>query len=170
MYKVKTKQMPSQQELARLFDYNALTGELRWRVSRAQRCAGDIAGSLKKDGYWVVGLNNTTFKAHRIIWKLVSGKEPEDQIDHIDTDPSNNRWANLREASACQNMQNRTRHSNSSSGVKGVSYNKSERKWDAYIMADRKFRLIGRFKDKDIAARVVAEERQRLHGDFARFT
>jgi hypothetical protein len=52
----------------------------------------------------------------------------------------------------------------------GVSYNKGERKWDAYIMADRKFRLIGRFKDKDVAARVVAEERQRLHGDFARFT
>lgn len=65
-------------------------------------------------------------------------------------------------------MQNRHLHSNSTSGIKGVSYNKNERKWDAYIMADKKFTLLGRFKDRETAASIVAEARSKLHGAFAR--
>jgi hypothetical protein len=161
--------LPDAGYLRQLFDYKSDTGELRWRVGRAQKLPGDVAGSLKKDGYLILGLDNKSLKAHRVIWKIVTGNDPVEEIDHIDGNRSNNRWENLREATGCQNGQNRKLYSNSRSGIKGVSYNRAEDKWDAYIMANRKFTLLGRFKSRDDAANIVAAERARLHGNFARF-
>lgn len=160
--------LPPQSELLDLFSYDPESGSLRWKVSRSQRRAGDVAGSLKKEGYWTVGIHEKVYKAHRVIWKMVTGADPVEQIDHIDLNRSNNRWSNLREATGCQNMQNRRLHSNSTSGVKGVSYNKQESKWDAYIMANKKFILLGRFTSQEQAANIVASARSELHGEFAR--
>ena len=49
------------------------------------------------------------YPAHRVIWKLAYGKDPENVIDHIDGNPSNNSLKNLRDVPVFINAQNRTR-------------------------------------------------------------
>jgi len=164
--------LPSQEELKTVFDYDQHTGVLTWRVvnpfARAVR-SGDVAGCVGSRGYVAVILNNKRYLAHRLIFKLMTGKEPIDQIDHIDGDRSNNRWRNLREASSGQNRQNVGIQKNNKSGVKGVCWDASRSRWIAYIAAEGSGSIrIGRFKNKSdaIMARRAAEEA--MHGQFAR--
>ena len=56
------------------------------------------AGCRDADGYLVMKFEGVMFKVHRIIWKMVTGKEPVTIIDHRNTVRTDNRWANLREA------------------------------------------------------------------------
>lgn len=44
---------------------------------------------------------------HRLIWFIVYGEWPKQQIDHIDGNPSNNSILNLRDVSHTDNMNNR---------------------------------------------------------------
>jgi hypothetical protein len=165
---IQYSKLPTQAVLRRFFSYDQQSGLLRWRVPRGRSTVGDEAGSPNKDGYKTVGLNGKNYKVHRIIWKLVTGNAPAEQIDHVDLDRANNRWINLREATCCENKQNSRTSASNSSGVKGVSYNKSERKWEAYIMAERRFVFLGRFKTLEKATSAVADVRVKMHGDFAR--
>lgn len=161
------KPLPSLERLNELFTYDPLTGELRWKsipekFHRAK--VGDLAGTIGQKGYLVVGIGRVYYLAHRIIWKMMTGSDPIDQIDHEDTNRLNNRWLNLREADNRKNRHNTKLARNNTSGVKGVCWDKSHKAWAATI--DRK--RIGRFKDKQdaIAARMKAAEE--LHGPFMR--
>jgi hypothetical protein len=64
-----------------------------------------MAGHLRPKG-WVVRLDDQGWRAHRVIWKLVTGRDPGDTVDHINRDPSDNRWKNLRSATHGQNRAN----------------------------------------------------------------
>jgi hypothetical protein len=65
---------------------------------------------IAMNGYCIgrVSVDGTYFKmlAHRVAWVIETGEQPADQIDHIDRDRRNNRFANLREASQAQNNWN----------------------------------------------------------------
>lgn len=149
---------PTQEELKRLFRYDPVTGQLRWRVAISNRIrAGAIAGNKNK-GYIEVKANGCRFRAHRIIWCLVKGYWPE-AIDHINRDGTDNRLCNLREASQTINMQNTSLSKRNKSGVKGVSYDPQRKKWRAYISG----RHIGRYHSLQEAkeARASAEKDRR---------
>jgi hypothetical protein len=116
----KAKPLPDQQRLRALFDYDPSTGVLTWRSrtpdqfagEHAQRLcnswnaryAGTAAGSAD-DGYLKTRIEGESFRCHRIIYKLLTGMEPE-EIDHVDGDKSNNRLQNLAPATHSQNMKN----------------------------------------------------------------
>jgi hypothetical protein len=68
--------------------------------------AGSKAGTLHKKGYTQIKINGNLFMAHRLIWFVTYGKFPDNQIDHIDGDKSNNRIENLRDVSQKVNSQN----------------------------------------------------------------
>ena len=55
------------------------------------------------------------------------------EIDHIDGDKTNNRLENLQLADHYQNMHNHPKLKTNTSGVKGISWNKSNNRWDARI-------------------------------------
>lgn len=108
------KPLPAQAELLALFVYDAVLGDLRWRET------GELAGSREKKGYIAVTIGTERYKAHRLIWKMMTGAEPI-QVDHENNTEHDNRWLNLRDASHTQNAKNRRINKNSTTGFKGVS-------------------------------------------------
>ena len=153
------------------FDYNPETGELRWRIGSRRRPAGELSGTPCKTekGRISVGFQNRDYRAHVIAWVCQTGEWPTQQIDHINEDPSDNRWVNLRAATKSQNMRNISRIKSNTSGFKGVGWHKQQSKWRAYIKADGKMYHLGLFKTKEEAAKVYEEAAKKLHDVFAKF-
>jgi hypothetical protein len=157
------------ERLRDLLDYDPETGAFRWRKAPRGRKSGDIAGSVSKvHGYREIGLDERLHLAHRLAWLYVHGRWPAHHIDHRDSNPTNNAIVNLREATHAENLHNRGKSCNNSSGFKGVSLDSSRHKWRAEIMKDRKRVFLGRFADKETAAAAYASAAGRLHGEFAR--
>jgi hypothetical protein len=63
-------------------------------------------------------------------------------------------------------MYNSKISSRNTSGVKGVSWDKSENKWTARINVSGKVHNFGLFSSKEDAIKVVREKRALLHGQF----
>lgn len=169
--RVDIKPLPALEHLNELFVYEPLTGNLRWKTIPAnfhRAKVGDLVGTIGQKGYRVVGIDRVYYLAHRIIWKMVTGADPVDQIDHEDTNRLNNRWLNLRPATNGPNRWNTGLQKNNRRGVKGVCWDKTHNSWSAYIAAGSGHKRIGRFKIKAdaIAARLKAAEE--LHGQFMR--
>ena len=99
----------TQSEIWESFDYNPLTGELRWKVNRPRRppLIGKQAGCIAENGYRVLRYKNKTYKAHRIIYQFIYGKLPTHTIDHADRDRSNNAVNNLSDKTLLEQAQNR---------------------------------------------------------------
>ena len=106
---VKPRPLPALEVLQENFAYEPLTGTLRWRISpwKSSVQAGDIAGSTKANGYLRVMLNKKQLLVHRVVWKLMTGDEPPEVIDHINRNRSDNRWENLRSSDMQRNQGNR---------------------------------------------------------------
>lgn len=156
-----------------LLHYDPETGVFRWRKKHA-RCirAGDIAGCLDRfgAGYWRIRIDGKGYSGHRLAWLYVHGKWPEQVIDHINGDRADNRIANLREATHRQNQQNRTRvQRNNTSGVRGVTWDKVTKRWRAYIENMGHTICLGRYDDKERAAKARRDAELRLfsHSSFA---
>jgi hypothetical protein len=95
----------------------------------------------------------------------MTGEWPSEQIDHIDHIKQNNRWLNLREADNQTNSKNKPILSTNTSGVTGVSWDKSKQKHHAYITVnDRKLSLgcFDAFEDA-VSSRKSAEVRYGFH-------
>lgn len=88
-------------------------------------------------------------------------------VDHINGDGLDNRKHNLRGCSASQNLMNRGKQSNNTSGFKGVSWHKVHNKWVAQIKVNGKGRTLGYYGDAVTAAKHYDEAATQLHGEFA---
>jgi hypothetical protein len=99
---------------------------------------------------------------------MVTGRDPTELIDHRDGDGANNRWNNIREATFSENNRNRRIGEANTSGVKGICWENSRKKWRAYVYVNDKVVLVGRFNDFGEAREQLLAERNRLHGEFAR--
>jgi hypothetical protein len=173
--------LPSQDYLRQCFDYDPGTGILTWRerprehfptyagmVASNARFAGKVCGSSENKGYKVVGISGSLWPLHRLIWKMVTGEDP-DIIDHIDRDRANNRWVNLRSVTEQQNHFNLPRYSNNRSGFKGVHRHSQNPKWIAQIRVDGRVKHIGSFNTIEAAKAAYNEAADRLHGEFASY-
>lgn len=165
------KALPSQQLLLELLTYDPLTGVLTWRerplsmfrrecdhLRWNNRYAGQPAFTgITADtsgGYHRGRINGVEYRAHRIIWKMQTGEEP-DKIDHKNGVRNDNRWKNLRDVTAKGNALNQSRHSTNRSGRTGVFFEKRTGRWIASIGRKQ----LGRFSkiEDAIAAREQAE-------------
>lgn len=176
------RKLPSQKYLSECFTYNRRTGVLRWKQDRPpwhfkttnmraiwkQRCAGKIAGNISlTNGYREVGLDRITYRSHRIIWKLVTGKDPSNTIDHVDRSRLNSRWGNLRIATSSQQQWNRPLNQNNTSGRTGVYVNKWGR-WVARINYKYSRLHLGVFATRKEASAAREKAARKLHGEFYR--
>ena len=102
-----------------------------------------------------------------LMHRTLAGAQGGVEVDHIDGNGLNNSRANLRCVTRAQNMQNARRRIDSTSGVKGVCWDKWTGKWKAQIAANGK-RRERRFDTIEEAAAWYAQESNRLHGEFGR--
>jgi hypothetical protein len=91
-------------------------------------------------------------------------------LDHKNGNGLDNRKENLRISTCSQNNQNRSKPKNNTSGIKGVYWNKRNKKWMARIQANHKVHYLGYFHELEDAATAYYNEAIRLHGEFARLT
>ncbi len=154
------------ERLKELLEYNPETGAFLRLVRTSNRISiGNVAGSQNNQGYCVISLDGRRYKAHRLAVLYMTGCWPSDEVDHINRNPSDNRWSNLRLVTSDENKLNRGAHKNNKVGVKGVSRN--HKKWQAQIKHDGKRFYLGSFdtiEEADAAYRLAA---QKHHGDFA---
>lgn len=128
------KPLPDAANLRQLLRYEPDSGLLVWENNPDQppwwnaRYAGRIAGRKRPGGYVVVKVLGGAFLAHRLIWKIVTGAEPQ-EIDHINRDKHDNRWANLRNGDHSQNMRNRGLLKTNTSGHRHISWSASLDRW-----------------------------------------
>ena len=147
-------------EVRRIFDYRE-DGVLIWNDPKSRSVKnGDIAGSFKKDGYCQINYKGKLYRRCRLIWLWHNGYIPENYIDHINRNRSDDRIENLREVTQRCNLRNKENKSDNSSGVKGVYYQKSSGKWMARITIDSKDFYIGKSIDFDeiVLMRLAAEQ------------
>lgn len=87
--------------------------------------------------------------------------------DHKNHDTLDNRRENLRNCTNTQNLMNKSKHKNSTSLFKGVSWNSRARKWIAQIQPNGKKIMLGKFLVEEEAAHVYDEAAKEHFGEFA---
>ena len=160
--------MLRQRILKYFLHYDPETGIWTRRRTTRYCVSGERADYRGSAGYHFVGFEGETFSAHRLAWFYMTGKWPSRQVDHEDTDGSNNRWRNLRLATPSQNACNKKIDARNTSGLKGVSWRPRAKKWTARITKDGQAYDFGYFDTFEEAAIVRFCAANLLHGEFAR--
>jgi hypothetical protein len=151
-------------KLKEILDYNPITGFFTWKVDfRNHVKKGRIAGHKSKNAnnfYICIHYQKHTYYAHRLAWVFMTGKLPNNNIDHINGIGTDNKWCNLRCVPQTINARNRSKATITSlSGITGIRYIEKTKKWIARIYPDSKLVHIGTYDNKKsaIEARWLAE-------------
>lgn len=169
--------MPPQQFLREAFSYDQESGEIFWlwrpvrHFANALSCkkwnrkfAGRNAGTvLDAFGYVRIRLGPENLVAHRAIWKWMTGKDPIG-LDHIDRNPNNNKWNNLREASQSDNCSNRSVVKKKEIPLKGVTI--SGKRFMSAIQSKGVRRHLGTFDTAEEAHAAYCEAAKEMNGEF----
>lgn len=135
------------EKLKKILQYNPDTGVFTWLVDIARHIkAGSVAGYKDWRGYIIIGISGKNYKAHRLAWFYMTGEWPEN-IDHKNRNKSDNRWLNFKNATYLENNKNKSIQKNNTSKVTGVSRNKRDKTWCAYISINEKRTTLGNLKD-----------------------
>lgn len=154
--------------LNELFTYNPKTGLIYWKAKGKGRIKKKEAGTLLHSGYIGICIGSRRIQAHRIAWALFHGQNPKDQIDHINGIKTDNRICNLREATNAQNGKNLKLSKASTTGIKGVCYEKYTNKYKAYIRIDGKMLSLGRYNTLQEAAVIRKQAEEKHFGEWNR--
>ena len=110
---------------------------------------------LKLCGRYIqISINKKSYYLHRVIYKYfnedwdITDSSRDNQIDHIDINPTNNKIENLRVVNHSMNMRNKNKFKNSSSKYKGVSWYKITNKWLSQIRINGKIKHLGYFDNE----------------------
>lgn len=163
--------MITQRRLKEVLHYDFETGVFRWLKPTAKNVrAGAVAGKTRKDGYQQMSVDNKCYYAHRLAWLYITGNWPSGLVDHIDGNPSNNKFSNLREATRSQNQRNSGVRRNNASGFRGVYWNKQKQKWYAQCMVERKRKSLGLYDSAEQASHAYEAFVKAMCGSFYRAT
>jgi hypothetical protein len=158
----------TQLRLKELLNYSPTIGSFTWKLRNSRRVkVGDSAGSLDNRGYWVIRIDGTLYQAHRLAWLYMTGDWPTSCLDHIDCNPLNNSFENLRAATKAENNRNKRKRRGCSSKFKGVYLDGRDLKWQAYINVNGRRRSLGRYNTEAEAHAAYCNAAKDLHGEFA---
>lgn len=144
-------------------DYDPQTGQFTYRKRCGPRRAGEIAGWLGMQGYWLIHVAGRLYLAHRLAFLHMTGRFPEQMIDHRNGKRADNRWHNLREATRAMNAHNQKKaaRSNRSSGLLGVT--RQGGRWQAQITVNRRSVYLGLHETPEAAHAAYLAAKRELH-------
>lgn len=149
--------------LREVLSYDKESGQFTRLVCGDDSLVGPT-GEVNHHGYERIAVDGNTYQAHRLAWLHVTGTWPALYIDHIDGNRSNNRWANLREASREVNNQNQRRaHKDNKTGFLGVYFHKASGLFASRICVDRKSIMVGYFHTPEEAHAAYLKAKRELH-------
>lgn len=124
----------------------------------------NICWYINNKGYVKGKVNGEETGLHRYVMNCPSGFD----VDHIHGKESrnDNRKSNLRIATVSQNGMNVGLKINNTSGITGVCWDTSTKKWTAYITINYKRIQLGRYNNFDDAVQVRREAEQRYFGEY----
>lgn len=144
--------------------FNYIDGEIYWKKQNNRHPIDKPAGYVNSNGYRLIKYQGKQIYAHRLIW-IMHGNVLQDQIDHINRNPLDNRIENLRNADYSSNAFNTELRSDNKSGVRGVSWCNTYKKWTVQLF-DHKKKITKRFVDLNDAKHFSEIKRKELHGEF----
>ena len=162
---------PSYETVVGLLKYSKATGILLWRVARNRMAAGAVAGNLDSSGHRQVKICGRRYMAHILIWFIVTGEWPENDVDHRNRKPDDNRWINLRGATMSQNKANSVYPN--TCGLKGayphfLRDGRPSGKFSSRITINGKNKYLGLFDSAKLASAAHAAAAREAFGEFAR--
>ena len=157
------KPLPPKEEILSQLDYCPETGEF------IRKSGKKTAGYVTSNGYLMIGLGYKRYYAHRLAWKLHYNQDPK-FIDHLDGDRLNNSIENLRNVDSAKNQKNMKKPKTNTSGVVGVTFDRSRSKWIAQIQVNKKNISLGRYSffEDAVSARKEAEILYNFHENHGR--
>ncbi|HEV8035974.1 HNH endonuclease signature motif containing protein [Yoonia sp.] len=177
------KALPCPTVLRQLLRYEPQTGKLFWKPRNRvwfddlrafrvwnTRYAGKEAFTSKSQGYFQTNMRGCVLRAHQVIWSIVNGAKPTGEIDHINGIRLDNRLHNLRDVSRAENTRNKKIVTNNTSGVTGVGWMRSHKKWRATINHKGRTKHLGLFDSFEdaVAVRLAAEVEYGFHPNHGR--
>lgn len=157
-------------KLREILSYDPETGLFRWRISpSANVVVGANAGTLNRaSNRHYITINNVMHRRSRLAWLYVHGEWPRFVIDHINSNPQDDRIANLRDVTSTLNAQNTQRpKKNNKYGFRGVERRRTGR-YSAYIRIDGKKKYLGMFDTPSEAEQAYVSAKRSLHHGFVR--
>lgn len=179
-------QLPSQEAIRQLLSYDHESGKLFWKErgpenfmagkrSASHACklwnsrysGKEAMTAVGGDGYLKGTIWGKYFLAHRVIWKIVMGIDP-DEIDHINGNKRDNRWENLRDVDRNENAKNIATPLTNTSGNIGI--HKRGPSWFVGIRGNGKQLHVGSYPTLEEAknARKAAEVAYGFHPNHGR--
>lgn len=152
-------------KIRRLLDYQE--GKMFWKMMLSRSKVGSEAGTLTKDGRWVIKIGGKNWLRHRLVWLWHHDVLPP-VLDHIDSDRTNDRIENLRPATLSQNNANSKKSTINNSGIKGVSWSQTGHRWQAYVNYKGKQIYLGLFDTVEQASIARRKYFEQMYGEFAR--
>lgn len=158
----------TQSRLKSLVVYDETNG-LLWKELPHFNTKGIVGGPIgayhRSSGYVRVQIDGKRYTVHMLVWLYHFGEYPKTDIDHIDTDKTNNLIGNLRLAEE-KNTWNTAKPKHNTSGFKGVTWHEKSGKWLARVGCIGVTYRLGSFLTAEAANKAVEEKRTQLHGEF----
>ncbi len=147
-------------EMQSHYTYNPETG-LFTHARLGHTTAGFSKGA--GDMYKHLMIAGKRYRAHRLAFLVMTGEIPT-VVDHIDGDPTNNKWENLRAVTPQQNTHNTHKpRSKKSKAELGVSWDTLHLLWRAQIRVDYAKYYIGLYDTQEEAALAYWAVKKTVH-------
>lgn len=165
---MKIKPAPAYCTLRKYLRYDKKTGLFYHKIGSSRRQKGYVAGFIRKDGYWSIGLNKQSYLGHKLAWYYVHGRWAE-ELDHENRIRSDNWIGNLRESTRQQNTGNHEGWGNKKSGLpRGVYHHPADKtRFRAQIYINYKAKHLGCFNTVDEAVAAYKVAALKHFGEFA---
>ena len=112
-------------------------------------------------------LNKSIARLHRYIHRYIMNAPEGMVVDHINGDKLDNRKCNLRICTQGENVMNRPKPKNNTSGCKGVNWDKVNQKWKVELKCKGKYIFLGRYENLEEAKKVRIEAELKYFGEYA---
>lgn len=139
-------------------DYSPDTGEWFWKQTRNGKATKNKQAGYLINGYRSIMVEGYNYQSSRLAVLWMTGRFPNEQVDHINGKRDDDRWLNLRECSNAQNNQNRP--SKNYCKIHNGTY-------VVYIDSFGKRIHIGTFKTEPEAKEAAKQAKNNYHRDFA---